>query len=146
MTRIAVIAGGTRPDRPARTAAERLMPAVRAQVFLPCGSQPGEDFGEDFAFTPTEGATCTQRSVFDQVVARGEPLRPLRVRRGGRGPGRRGRRGRRWSGRRGRGRARQHGLPEPRRGVRSTFGPAPVVGGPAPVRSHPLHGRPDEPR
>lgn len=68
-------AGGTRSVEAWRLiAAELQMADVRAQVFLPFGS----DFDEDFAFAPTEGATRDLQTVFDQVVAWAEALKPLR--------------------------------------------------------------------
>lgn len=68
-------AGGTRVVEAWRLiAAELQMADVRAQVFLPFSS----DFGEGFTFTPTEGATRALQTVFDQVVAWAEALKPLR--------------------------------------------------------------------
>ena len=68
-------AGGTRAVEAWRLiAAEVQMADVRAQVFLPFGSE----FGEDFSFQPTEGATGALQALFDQVVAWAQALKPLR--------------------------------------------------------------------
>ena len=48
---------------------------VRAQVFLPFSS----DFGENSTFAPTDGATRTLQTVFDQVVAWAQALQALRA-------------------------------------------------------------------
>ncbi|KUG51289.1 NADPH-dependent FMN reductase [Kocuria rosea subsp. polaris] len=70
-------AGGTRAVEAWRLiAAELQMADVRAQVFLPFGSE----FDDDFAFTPTEEAAGALQTVFDQVVAWAEALAPLRGR------------------------------------------------------------------
>lgn len=69
-------AGGTRAVEAWRLiAAELQMADVRAQVFLPFSS----DFGEDFTFQPTDGATEGLGVLFDQVVAWAEALKPLRA-------------------------------------------------------------------
>ncbi|MET1034658.1 MAG: NAD(P)H-dependent oxidoreductase [Arthrobacter sp.] len=69
-------AGGTRAVEAWRlVAAELQMADVRAQVFLPFSS----DFGPDFAFAPTPGATRALQPLFDQVVAWAGALKSLRA-------------------------------------------------------------------
>lgn len=70
-------AGGTRSVEAWRLiAAELQMADVRAQVFLPFGS----DFDENFSFRPTDGAEGALGALFDQVVAWAQALAPLRSR------------------------------------------------------------------
>ena len=69
-------AGGTRAVEAWRLiAAELQMADVRAQVFLPFSS----DFGDNSTFAPTDGATRTLQTVFDQVVAWAQALQALRA-------------------------------------------------------------------
>lgn len=69
-------AGGTRAVEAWRLIAGELQMAdVRAQVFLPFASE-----FDNFVFRPTEGATKGLETLFDQVIAWAEALKPLRER------------------------------------------------------------------
>ena len=69
-------AGGTRAVEAWRLiAAELQMADVRAQVFLPFGS----DFASMTEFTPSEGATGALQDVYDQVISWAKALKTLRA-------------------------------------------------------------------
>lgn len=68
-------AGGTRAVEAWRlVAAELQMASVRAQVFLPFGSE----FEEMSTFRPTEGSTQALADVYEQVTRWAKALKPLR--------------------------------------------------------------------